>query len=99
MPQDPDAGSQAPKPPRSHATVAIALIVVGLLLGVLGLGSLGWLMLSRHSGRALLSQMLSAVIGRTVSIDVIQPTVVDRIQRLQLLGAVVYTGDKLVTGA
>ena len=56
-------------------------------------------MLSRHSGRALLSQMLSAVTGRTVSIDVSQPTVVDRIQRLQRLETVVYTVDKLVTGA
>src|SRR5208282_5644596 len=96
MAHDPDAGSQAPKPPRSRTTVAIALIVVGLLLGVLGLGSVGWLMLSRHSGRALLSEMLSAVTGRTISIDVSQPTVVDRIQRLE---TVVYTVDKLVTGA
>ena len=56
-------------------------------------------MLSRHSGRALLSHLLSAVTGRTVSIDVNQPTVVDRIQRLQRLETVVYTMDKLVTGA
>jgi len=56
-------------------------------------------MLSRHSGRALLSEMLSAVTGRTISIDVSQPTVVDRIQRLQRLETVVYTVDKLVTGA
>src|ERR1035441_7454774 len=99
MAHDPDTGFQAPKPPRSRATVAIALIVVGLLLGVLGLGSLGWLMLSRHSGRALLSQFLSAATGRTVSIDVTQPTVVEKIQRLQRLETVVYTMDKLVTGA
>ena len=56
-------------------------------------------MLSRSSGRALLSHLLSAVTGRTVSIDVSQPTVVDRIQRLQRLETVVYTVDKLVTGA
>jgi hypothetical protein len=56
-------------------------------------------MLSRHSGRVLLSHLLSAVTGRTVSIDVSQPTVVDRIQRLQRLETVVYTMDKLVTGA
>jgi hypothetical protein len=37
--------------------------------------------------------------GRTLSIDVTQPTVVDRIQRLQRLETVVYTMDKLVTGA
>jgi len=56
-------------------------------------------MLSRDSGRALLSHMWSAVTGRTLSIDVSQPTVVDRIQRLQRLETVVYTMDKLVTGA
>ena len=56
-------------------------------------------MLSRSSGRALLSHMWSAVTGRTLGIDVSQPTVVDRIQRLQRLETVVYTMDKLVTGA
>ncbi len=55
-------------------------------------------MLSRSSGRTLLGHLLSAVTGRTVSIDVSQPTVVDRIQRLQRLETVVYTMDKLVTG-
>ncbi len=56
-------------------------------------------MLSRHSGRALLSQMWSAMTGRTLTIDVSQPTVVDRIQRLQRLETVVYTMDKIVSGA
>ena len=56
-------------------------------------------MLSQNSGRALLSHVWSAVTGRTLSIDVSQPTVVDRIQRLQRLETVVYTMDKLVTGA
>ena len=60
---------------------------------------MGWLMLSRHSGRDLLGHVFSAVTGRTLSIDVSQPVVVDRIQRLQRLETVVYTMDKLVTGA
>ena len=55
-------------------------------------------MLSRVSGRAALSHMWSAI-GRTLTIDVNQPTVVDRIQRLQRLETVVYTMDKIVTGA
>ena len=74
-------------------------LVLGLFLGVIFVGSMGWLMLSRNSGRALLSQMWSAVTGRTLTIDVSQPTVVDRIQRLQRLETVVYTMDKIVTGA
>ena len=56
-------------------------------------------MLSRHSGRALLSHIWTAMTGRTLSIDVSQPTVVDRIQRLQRLETVVYAMDKLVAGA
>ena len=62
-------------------------------------GSMGALLLSRHSGRALLSQMWSAVTGRNLTIDVNQPTVVDRIQRLQRLETVVYTMDKIVSGS
>ncbi len=55
-------------------------------------------MLSRNSGRSLLSHVWSSVTGRVLGIDVSQPTVVDRIQRLQRLETVVYTMDKLVTG-
>jgi len=83
---------------RPRATVALALIV-GSLLGVIFVGSIGLLMVSRSSGRALLSHMWSAVTGRTLTIDVSQHTVVDRIQRLQRLETVVYTMDKIVTGA
>src|SRR6202048_1828692 len=98
MPHDPEDSPHSPKPSRSSAGVVFAL-VIGLFLGVLCVGAIGWLMLSRSSGRALLSHMWSAVTGRTLGIDVSQPTVVDRIQRLQRLETVVYTMDKLVTGA
>ncbi len=96
MSRDPDAGLHSAKPARS--SVALALFV-GLVVGVVSVGSIGWVLLSRSSGRALLSHIWSAVTGRTLSIDVSQPTVVDRIQRLQRLETVVYTMDKLVTGA
>src|SRR5260370_27812421 len=98
MPDDPDANPHSPKPSRSSAAVAFAL-VIGLFVGVLCVGSIGWVMLSRNSGRALLSHVWSAVTGRSLSIDGSQPTVVDRIQGLQRLETVVYTMDKLVTGA
>jgi len=83
---------------RSRTRFVLALIL-GLFLGVTAVGSIGWLMLSRNSGQALLSHLWSAVTGRTLTIDVSQPTVVDRIQRLQRLETVVYTMDKIVTGA
>ena len=99
MHHDPDAGARPPKPARRRSAVGIALVLVlGLFLGVLGVGSIGWLMLARDSGRALLGHLWSAVTGRTLTIDVSQPTVVDRIQRLQRLETVVYTMDKIVTG-
>ena len=97
MARDPDAAPGS-KLARSSAAVVLALII-GLLLGVVFVGSIAWFALSRNSGRALLGRAWSAVTGRTLSIDVSQPTVVDRIQRLQRLETVVYTMDKLVTGA
>ena len=74
-------------------------LLIGVLVGILLFGSAGWVLLSRTSGRNLLGRVFSAVTGRTVTIDVSQPTVVDRIQRLQRLETVVYTMDKIVTGA
>jgi len=102
MPNNPDAGLHSSKPVsrfgRASAKLGFA-VIIGLLLGVLAIASVGWLLVSHNSGLALLSRMMSAVTGKTVSIDVSQPTVVDRIQRLQRLETVVYTVDKLVTGA
>src|SRR5882724_1522747 len=82
----------------ARAPLAIAL-GIGLLLGILALGSVGFVLLSRNSGPALLSRVWLAVTGRTLSIDVSQPTVVNRIQQLQRLETVVYTMDKIVSGA
>jgi len=98
MPHDPDAAPHSPKPARSLPPVIVA-VIIGLFLGVLCVGAMGWLMLSRNSGRALLSHIWSAATGGTLTIDVRQPAVVERIQRLQRLETVVYTMDKLVTGA
>ena len=92
------SGVHIAKPARSPAGVVLPL-VIGLFLGVIFVASIGWLMLSRNSGRTLLRHAWSAVTGSTLSIDVSQPAVVNRIQRLQRLETVVYTMDKLVTGA
>ncbi len=93
-----DLPAPSPKPARSRSAVTWALIG-GLILGMLFVGSIGWLVLSRDSGRSLLGRMWTAMNGRTLTIDVSQPTVVDRIQRLQRLETVIYTMDKIVTGA
>jgi hypothetical protein len=81
----------------SAAFIAVLLcgIALGLVCAVVG----GSILVSRSAGRSLLSHAWTSLTGRTLSIDVSQPTVVDRIQKLQRLETVVYTMDKLVTGA
>jgi hypothetical protein len=98
MYQGPDEIRRASPSPRSGSSSTVALLL-GILFGVLAVGFIGAMMLSQTSGRSVLSHLFSAVTGRTLSIDVSQPTVVDRIQRLQRLETVLYTMDKLVTGA
>jgi Protein of unknown function (DUF4230) len=92
-----------PERTRAGGVVRFSKIVIavmfGLVLGMLALGLLGLSVLSRSSGRNWLSRVFSEVTGRTLTIDVSQPTVVDRIQRLQRIETVIYTMDKLVTGA
>jgi len=100
--QAPSSSSQDPRSPDRSSAARLALVLglgVGVFFGVLAVGLVGWSMLAHNSGRAALSRMWSAVTGRTLTIDVSQPTVVDRIQRLQRLETVVYTMDKIVTGA
>ena len=96
MSRDPAVDSSKPARPLARVGVALAL---GLILGVLFAGLAGWWMLSRTSGQSLLGRVWSSVTGRALTIDVAQPTVVDRIQRLQRLETVVYTMDKVVSGA
>src|ERR1700733_7629016 len=99
MAHDPEAlPPVSAKPARSSAAVVVALIL-GLFLGIVCVGATGWAMLSRTSGRAVLSHMWSAGRGGTLPTVETRPPVVDRIQRLQRLETVVYTMDKIVTGA
>jgi hypothetical protein len=96
MPRDFDAPVDSAQPARYKAAFAL---ILGLMLGLVFAVLAGWFVLSQNSGRNIASRMWSALTGRTLSIDVSQPTVVDRIQRLQRLETVVYTMDKVVTGA
>jgi Protein of unknown function (DUF4230) len=96
MPRDFDAPVDSAQPSRSKTAFAL---FVGLVLGVVLACLSGWFVLSQNSGRNIASRMWSTLTGRTLNIDVSQPTVVDRIQRLQRLETVIYTMDKVVTGA
>ena len=111
MPPDPESGLPSTESAPGHAApgtagasvVRFSKVVVavffGLVIGALAIVLIGWMLLSQTSGRAALSHIFSSITGRTLTIDVSQPTVVDRIQRLQRIETVIYTMDKLVTGA
>ena len=88
---------QSSRSPRSPVVIVFALLI-GLVSGILAIGLVGTILLTRDAGRGL-NKLFSSLTGRTLTIDVSQPTVVDRIRRLQRLETVVYTMDKLVTGA
>lgn len=70
-----------------------AVLVIGILLGVLGLT-----MLARPAAPSFLNRWAGRLLGRSTEIDVSQPTVVNKIQQLQRLETVVYTMDKVVSG-
>ena len=77
---------------RRVLTVLLATLL-GLLVGV------GAFALFLHEAtRGVWDRVATALSGRALSIDVSQPTVVDKIQRLQRLESVTYTMDKVVEG-
>ena len=89
-PQRPDLTPTASRSFRSCLTTGFAFFA-GVLVAVLAIllivrASQGW------------AGTVSSWLQRTTHTDLSQPTVVDRIQKLQRLETVVYTMDKIVTG-
>lgn len=87
---DIERSAAAQKSPR--ILVGCSAFVAGLLVAVLAL-----FLVVRGFWNSPES-FLSSWLRRTTHTDLSQPTVVDRIQRLQRLETVVYTMDKIVTG-
>jgi Protein of unknown function (DUF4230) len=72
-------------------------VLLATLLGILiGLGALA--IFVREATYGIWDQVASKITGRTLSINTSQPTVVDKIQRLERLETVTYTMDKAVEG-
>ncbi len=90
VPPSADSGSSSRHTSFKIVVGAIIALIVGfgaLLIGV-----------SARTQQPLWTRLLSVLTGRTLTLDVSQPTVVNRIQQLQRLETVVYTMDKIVTG-
>ena len=82
-----------PAQPRGQKAKWIAAFVIGIVLGAAGLS-----FLMRQSESSFWNRMFGGLLGRSLRVDVSQPTVVNKIQQLQRLETVVYTMDKVVSG-
>ena len=80
--------------PRPRKLGTLLALVLGVFAGVLLTIAIG-----KSAGLTLSGSLWSAITRRDTRIDVSQPTVVHQIQQLQRLETVVYTMDKIVTGA
>jgi hypothetical protein len=77
---------------------SVGKVLLALFLGlILGAVALVWFV--RHATNGLWNEIAAKVTGRSLSLDSSLPTVVEKIQQLQRLEAVVYTMDKVVEGS
>ena len=77
-----------------RALTVLSAIFLGLLVGA---GA--FLIFLREATQGMWDRVATTISGRALAVNVSQPTVVDRIQRLQRLETVTYTMDKVVEGA
>lgn len=82
---------------RRRSGVGAGTVLLVLILGlIVGAGALA--IFARHATSGVWNGIASKLTGRTLAVDVSQPTVVSRIQRLERLETVTYTMDKVVEG-
>ena len=87
------AAEPAPQAASTRRRKFFPTLVAGILLGAVAIA-----IISKYSGLGPWGQFWSALLGKGDRYGLSQPTVVNRIQRLQRLETVVYTMDKIVTG-
>jgi len=87
------AAEAAPQAASTRNRRFFPTLIAGILLGAVAIA-----IISKYSGLGPWGQFWSALLGKGDHYGLSQPTVVNRIQRLQRLETVVYTMDKIVTG-
>jgi uncharacterized protein DUF4230 len=87
------AAEPAPQVASTRRSRFFPTLIAGILLGAVAIA-----IISKYSGLGPWGQFWSALLGKGDRYGLSQPTVVNRIQRLQRLETVVYTMDKIVTG-
>ncbi len=84
---------QVPPPRQSRPSTAVVLLFFGVLLGIAAFSYF-----ARQARTGVWDRLAAAATGRGLRIDVSQPTVVEKIQRLQRLETIDYSMDKVVEG-
>jgi Protein of unknown function (DUF4230) len=82
--------------PRRSGTRALTVLVAVVLGLLIGAGALAIFL--HEAAYGIWDRLATKVSGRALEINVSQPTVVDKIQRLERLETVTYTMDKVVEG-
>jgi hypothetical protein len=75
------------------AGIVLLAVTLGLLVGAAALA-----VFAHQATSGVWDRIATRVTGRSLAIDISQPTVVSRIQRLERLETVTYTMDKVVEG-
>jgi hypothetical protein len=87
----------ADPPERGRSGTRAGTVLLAILLGLLlGAGTLA--VFAHQATTGLWNAVATKITGRPLAIDVSQPTVVSRIQRLERLETITYTMDKVVEG-
>jgi len=82
---------------RGKSKSRVLPVLLAVFLGVL-VGGGAFALFLHEATQGVWDRVATAVSGRALAVKVSQPTVVDRIQRLQRLETVTYTMDKVVDG-
>jgi hypothetical protein len=84
-------------PERSKTRRRVLTVLLAILVGLV-VGAGVFAIFLREATWGVWDRVATAISGRALAINVSQPTVVDRIQRLQRLETVTYAMDKVVEG-
>jgi hypothetical protein len=87
------ANFPSPPPVKPRNSAWILLVILGIVVGVVAFS-----LFVRQAKGGIWDRLAVKLTDRTLRIDTSQPTVVEKIQRLQRLETVNYTMDKIVEG-
>ena len=84
-------------PERRKSRAGVRTVLLAIFLGLI-VGAGAFVLFLREATFGIWDKVATTISGRALTFNVSQPTVVNRIQRLQRLETVTYTMDKVVEG-